>query len=49
MRPLNGVEIDEAAHEAAEVAREEQTKVAEKHAPKRKSGLLDAIFGDDDE
>ncbi|MEI8706695.1 hypothetical protein [Pseudoalteromonas sp. B62] len=46
MRPLNGVEIDEAAHEAAEVAREEQTKAAT--TATRKKTFMDSLFGDDD-
>jgi hypothetical protein len=45
MRPLNGVEID-AAHEAAEVAREEQTKAAT--TATRKKSFMDTLFGDDD-
>ncbi|TMN34912.1 hypothetical protein [Pseudoalteromonas sp. S2755] len=43
MRPLTGAEAEEAAHEAAELAREAQLKAA-----KQKSGIFTALFGDDD-
>ncbi|MEC4091141.1 hypothetical protein [Pseudoalteromonas rubra] len=46
LRPLNGVELDEAEHEAAELAREEQRKAAK---VEKSNGFLDSLFGGDDD
>lgn len=46
MRPLTGLEAQQAAQEAADVARESQLKVA---GTKLSNGLFHALFRDEDE